>query len=96
MKREDQILVEILADFVNGRSVRCLPDVSLEALYETAQKHNVAGIAAAMLLPLAWVKRWRIGLANRWKIRAAFRGIDRSGSLEEAKMQYRLLKKIGL
>ena len=52
MKREDQILVEILADFVNGRSVRCLPDVSLEALYETAQKHNVAGIAAAMLLPV--------------------------------------------
>ena len=52
MRREDQILVEILADFVNGRSVRCLPDVSLEALYETAQKHNVAGIAAAMLLPV--------------------------------------------
>ena len=56
MKREDQILVEILAGFVNGRSVRCLPDVSLEALYETAQKHNVAGIAAAMLPPV-WKRR---------------------------------------
>ena len=31
MRREDQILVEILADFVNGRNMRCLPDVSLEA-----------------------------------------------------------------
>ena len=29
-------------------------------------------------------------------MKAAFKGIDQSESLEEAKMQYRLLKKIGL
>ena len=52
MKQEDQILIEILADFVNERSMRRLPGVSLEVLYETAQKHNVTGIVAAMLMPV--------------------------------------------
>ena len=64
------------------------------------KKHMVHFIPALerypVLLPASWIKRWRLGLQNRWKMKAAFKGIDQSESLEEAKMQYRLLKKIGL
>lgn len=49
MTREDQILIQILAAFTNGRSIGSLRDVSLEALYQAAQKHNVGGIVSSML-----------------------------------------------
>lgn len=88
---------------ISGRTEKASFLIRAKALWRIAfpkKKHMIYFLPALerhpVLLPLAWVKRWRIGLANRWKIRAAFRGIDRSGSLEEAKMQYRLLKKIGL
>ena len=51
MKREDQILIDLLADFVNGQSPGALPEVSLDALYQTACKHNVTGVVAEMLHP---------------------------------------------
>ena len=51
MKREDQILIDLLADFVNGQSPGALPEVSLDALYQTACKHNVTGIVAELLHP---------------------------------------------
>ena len=51
MTREDQILIQILAAFINGRSISSLQDVSLEALYQAAQKHNVGGIVSSMLQP---------------------------------------------
>ena len=51
MKREDQILIDLLADFVNGQSPGALPEVSLGALYQTACKHNVTGIVAELLHP---------------------------------------------
>ena len=52
MTREDQILIQILAAFTNGRSIGSLRDVSLEALYQAAQKHNVGGIVSSMLQPV--------------------------------------------
>lgn len=51
MTREDQILIQILDAFINGRSISSLQDVSLEALYQAAQKHNVGGIVSSMLQP---------------------------------------------
>lgn len=52
MTREDQILIQILAAYINGRSIGSLRDVSLEALYQAAQKHNVGGIVSSMLQPV--------------------------------------------
>lgn len=52
MTREDQILIQILATFTNGRSIGVLQDISLEALYQAAQKHNVGGIVSSMLQPV--------------------------------------------
>ena len=52
MTREDQILIQILAAFTNGRSIGSLRVVSLEALYQAAQKHNVGGIVSSMLQPV--------------------------------------------
>ena len=52
MTREDKVLIQILAAFTNGRSISPLQDVSLEALYQTAQKHNVAGIVSSMIQPV--------------------------------------------
>ena len=74
-----------------GAGIRMVMDLALflKAYQDTLERYPV-------LLPAAWIKRWRLGLQNRWKMKAAFKGIDQSESLEEAKMQYRLLKKIGL
>lgn len=47
-----------------------------------------------MLLPIAWCKRWKMGLENRWKMKAAVHGMGKN--MEEAKAQYSLLKRIGL
>mgnify|MGYP006072514721 FL=1 len=52
MTREDQILIQILAAYINGRSISSLRDVPLEALYQAAQKHNVGGIVSSMLQPV--------------------------------------------
>lgn len=52
MTREDEVLIQILAAFTNGRSISSFQDVSLEALYQTAQKHNVAGIVSSMIQPV--------------------------------------------
>lgn len=46
------------------------------------------------LLPLAWCKRWKMGLENQWKMKAAVHGMGKN--MEEAKAQYSLLKRIGL
>ena len=47
-----------------------------------------------ILLPAAWVKRWKIGLENRWKLKAAIHGMGKN--VDETKAQYQMLKKIGL
>lgn len=47
-----------------------------------------------ILLPVAWVKRWKIGLENRWKLKAAIHGLGKN--VDEAKAQYQMLKKVGL
>lgn len=59
MKREDQILIDLLADFVNGQSPGALPEVSLDALYQTACKHNVTGVVAEMLHPFLETQKSR-------------------------------------
>lgn len=47
-----------------------------------------------ILLPIAWCRRWRLGVENRWKMKAA---VHRMGkNVDEAKEQYALLKRIGL
>lgn len=47
-----------------------------------------------LFLPAAWIKRWKIGFENKWKMRAVMHGFGRN--VEEAKAQYSLLKRIGL
>lgn len=47
-----------------------------------------------VFLPAAWIKRWKIGFENKWKMRAVMHGFGRN--VEEAKAQYSLLKRIGL
>ena len=46
------------------------------------------------LLPAAWVKRWYLGLRNKEKMKKILK--ISSGNVEEAKRQWKLLKKIGL
>ena len=46
------------------------------------------------LLPVAWVKRWYLVLRNKEKMKKGLK-IFR-GNVEEAKRQWKLLKKIGL
>ena len=100
-ERDDSI--RRLRSGISGRTERASFLIRLKALWRIAfpkKKHMVYFIPALerypVLLPAAWINRWRLGLQNRWKMKAAFKGIDQSESLEEAKMQYRLLKKIGL
>ena len=100
-ERDDSI--RRLRSGISGRTERASFLIRLKALWRIAfpkKKHMVYFIPALerypVLLPAAWIKRWRLGLQNRWKMKAAFKGIDQSESLKEAKMQYRLLKKIGL
>ena len=46
------------------------------------------------LLPAAWVKRWKMGLENRERVEDSLAGFHEN--VDEAKEQYRLLKRIGL
>ena len=47
-----------------------------------------------VLLPAAWVKRWRLGFGNKERVKKSLENF--SGNVEEAKSQWELLKKIGL
>lgn len=51
-------------------------------------------VSHPILLPAAWCRRWKLGLQNRWKMKAAVHNMN--ANVDEAKAQYMLLKKVGL
>ena len=46
------------------------------------------------LLPVAWIRRWKMGLQQRERVEASLSGFHEN--VDEAREQYFLLKKIGL
>lgn len=49
MKQEDIFLIEVLKAFIHEKKLSDIPALSMKKLYETAVKHNVAGIIFYML-----------------------------------------------
>lgn len=62
------------------------------------RKHMVAFLPALehhpWLLPVAWIRRWRMGMQQRERVEASLSGFREN--VDEAREQYFLLKKIGL
>ena len=100
-ERDDSI--RRLRKGIDARTDRASVLIRAKALWKIAfpQRKHMAYFMPAVerhpaLLPLAWVRRWARGLRERQRLEAAFRGLDKGQYVDEAREQYRLLKKIGL
>ena len=100
-ERDDSI--RRLRKGIDARTDRASVLIRAKALWKIAfpQRKHMAYFMPAVerhpaLLPLAWIRRWMRGLRERQRMEAAFRGLDKGKYVDEAREQYRLLKKIGL
>lgn len=100
-ERDDSI--RRLRKGIDARTDRASVLIRAKALWKIAfpQRKHMAYFMPAVerhpaLLPLAWIRRWVQGLWERQRMVAAFRGLGKSTHVNEAREQYRLLKKIGL
>lgn len=70
MTREDQVLIQILTAFPGRKHI---------IYFMLEVEHH------SILLPLAWIRLWRQGLQERRRMEAAFRGLDKSKYVDEAR-----------